>query len=608
MPGITGTIAKDPRFPILGIAPEMLSTMQHESFYVSGVYENAEAGVSLGWTAHPGSFAASSPAWNASRDVCVVVAGECFLDVPQNNGGGGFGRTGDGTTAAYLVQLYEERDADFCRQLNGWCSGVVVDLRRQRILLFNDRYGLERIYFHETSDALYFSSEAKSLLKVLPALRQVDPQGLAEVVSCGCVLQDRTLFRGVSLLPSGTRWTFARGQTPRQERYFEPSTLENLPPLTTAEFHDRLREVFPAVLQKYSAGPNAVAMSLTGGLDGRMIMAWSDAPAKTLPCYTFGSLYRDCTDVSVARRVARACQQDHQVIEVGEDFFPRFPVLAERAVYFSDGVMDVGAAVELYVNERARHIAPVRLTGNYGSEIMRSNVAFKPHRLESSLFSHEFQTHLRAVAATYADEAKGDVLSFIAFKQVPWHHHGRFSVERSQLQPRSPYLDNALVELMYQAPAELRHSAEAAFRLVEAGRPALARIPTDRGLVQKPVPVWTKLQNQFLEFTFKAEYAFDYGMPQWLARLHSFVQPLNLDELFLGRHKFYHFRRWYRTHFPDYVRAILLDPRTLARPYFRAAALEQIVEDHLRGRRNFTSEIHRALSIELLHRTLIDPA
>ena len=49
-----------------------------------------------------------------------------------------------------------------------------------------------------------------------------------------------------------------------------------------------------------------------------------------------------------------------------------------------------------------------------------------------------------------------------------------------------------------------------------------------------------------LEFTFKAEYAYDYGMPQWVARIDHVLSPLHLERLFLGRHKYAHYRVWYR--------------------------------------------------------------
>ncbi len=58
----------------------------------------------------------------------------------------------------------------------------------------------------------------------------------------------------------------------------------------------------------------------------------------------------------VARQVARACGQPHQVIQVGADFFSRFPQLAERTVYLTDGCADVSCSPPFYVMPAgARH-------------------------------------------------------------------------------------------------------------------------------------------------------------------------------------------------------------------------------------------------------------
>ena len=223
-------------------------------------------------------------------------------------------------------------------------------------------------------------------------------------------------------------------------------------------------------------------MSLTGGLDGRMIMAWARPNRGEMPCYTFNGSYRDCADVRIARKVAAVCNQPHQTISVGDEFLAEFPRLAEQTVHLTDGAMDVSGAAELYVNRLARQIAPVRLTGNYGSEILRRNVAFKPRALPSEVFSPDFVPQLTAAAHTYSEEAAGNQLSFIAFKQVPWYHYARFAVEQSQISVRSPFLDNDLVALAFQAPSEAITSLAPSLRLIAEGNPLLGRIPTDRGI------------------------------------------------------------------------------------------------------------------------------
>src|SRR5258708_30607903 len=110
-------------------------------------------------------------------------------------------------------------------------------------------------------------------------------------------------------------------------------------------------------------------MWLTGGLDSRMIMGWQKPTAGSLPCYTFGGTFRDCRDVIVARQVARACGQTHEVIRAGNEFLTRFSHYAERTIYLTDACVGGNCSPVLYVNEKARQIAAVRMTGNYGDQL-----------------------------------------------------------------------------------------------------------------------------------------------------------------------------------------------------------------------------------------------
>ena len=336
-------------------------------------------------------------------------------------------------------------------------------------------------------------------------------------------------------------------------------------------------------------------------------MAWARAARGTQRTYTFGGMYRDCTDVRIARRVAAICAQEHRVLEVGTEFQRQFAELAEKTVYLTDGAMDVSGAPDLFVNRIARQISPVRLTGNYGGEILRRIVAFKPMPLRSGAFSAATRASMAGARDRYAGQLDDDRLAFVAFKQVPWHHHSRFALERSQLTLRSPYLDNELVALAFRAPAGAALQTELALRLIADGNPALAGLGTDRGLLRRGVPLLTPLVHGYQEFMFRAEYAYDYGMPDWLAQLDNSLRLLHLEKLFLGRHKFYHFRYWYRNALAPYVREILLDERSLSRPHIERRGLAALVAAHTSGRANYTLELHRLLSLELLHRALLDP-
>jgi asparagine synthase (glutamine-hydrolysing) len=318
-------------------------------------------------------------------------------------------------------------------------------------------------------------------------------------------------------------------------------------------------------------------------------------------------MFRDSQDVRLARQVADVCQQSYEVITVGDDFLLRFPHYAERCVYLTEGGVDVYRSPDLYVSERAREIAPVKIVGTYGSEIFSHAVMFKPMVPVSGLFAPEFLPFVHQAGGTYSEIRRGHPVSFVAFRQSPWWHHGVLALEQSQLTVRSPFLDNNFVRTAYRAPMSNNGTnGDIRLRLIRDGSSVLGRIRTDRGVGGDSGRLFASASRSLLEFTFKAEYAYDYGMPQWLARVDHAFAPFHLERLFLGRHKVYHFRVWYRDALSPYVREMLLDSRTLSRPYLERKGVEAIVRGHLKGDRNFTVEIHKLLTLELLHRLFLD--
>jgi asparagine synthase (glutamine-hydrolysing) len=149
---------------------------------------------------------------------------------------------------------------------------------------------------------------------------------------------------------------------------------------------------------------------------------------------------------------------------------------------------------------------------------------------------------------------------------------------------RSPFLDNDFIRTVFRAPESAFSSSDVSLRLIGDGNGTLLRIPTDRGLAGGQRRLREAASHGLLEFTFKAEYGYDMGMPQWVARVDHVLAPLRLERLFLGRHKIFHFRTWYRDAFAGYVREMLLDPRSLSRPYVKRKGVEAVVKGHLRGR------------------------
>lgn len=584
----------------------MVEALRHESFYVTGMWSDESLGVYVGWVARKGSFCDGMPLRNERGDAVLVFSGEEFPEPETVQRLKEQGHEIDAVGPSYLVHLAEE-DPSFPAGLNGRFHGLLADRAHGMATLFNDRYGMHRLYIHESGDAFYFASEAKAILAVRPELRRLDARGLGEFVACGAVMENRTLFEGIGLLPQASAWVFRNGTLERKKTYFSPREWEEQEALAPESFYSEFREAFTRNLPRYFSGHERIGMSLTGGYDTRMILAWQRLPAGSLPCYTFGGMFRDCQDVMLAQRLAAMCGQTHQVIHAGEEFLSRFPHYAERAVYLSDGCVDLSRSPDVYINEKAREIAPVRMTGNYGGEILRRVRTFKPEQALPGLFQPELLSHARRAGDTFASNLLGHPVSFAVFKQLPWNHYGILALEESRISMRSPFLDNDFVRTVFRAPAQVFVGNEISRRLIADGNSDLLEVPTDRGLEGGRGRLSGAVSHALLEFLFKAEYGYDIGMPQWVARIDHSLSALHLERLFLGRHKVFHFRTWYRNALAGYVREMLLDPRSLSRPYIERKGLEAIVRGHLKGDRNYTTDLHKVLALEILHRLFLEP-
>jgi asparagine synthase (glutamine-hydrolysing) len=606
MPGIAGIISNGLNPGDRAELDSMIRCLLHEDFHKFGTFISEEAGLAVGWVTHPGSFSDCMPVWNEEKNVCLIFTGEDYRDCSGLDRLRTEGHQFSAQNASYLVHQYEDLGCKFLERVNGWFSGLICDFRENNAFLFNDRYGIGRICYHEHEGRFYFSSEAKSLLKVLPHLRSLDRRSLGEVFSCGSVLQNRTLFSGVSLLPGGSLWSFGKSQPVRKEAYFEPRSWEGLPTLSEAAYYEQLKETWKRILPRYFPQNESAGLSLTGGVDSRMILAWAPRAPGALPCYTFSGRYRDCNDVKLARQLAKLSQQPYQTIPIDGDFLSQFPSLTEKVAYIGEGNLDASGTIDLFVQREARKIAPIRVTGTNGGELLRRLVMFKPASLQAEILSPEMYRSIREAEATYFEELNCHRLSFTAFKQTPWYMNSKFVVERSQITTRLPFCDNELVRLSYQAPPSLAQANEPALRLIADGNSALRRIGTDRAIHMQSVPGIGRARHLLQEFTFKAEYAYDYGMPAWLAKLDHRFAPLHLERVFLGRHKFHHFRVYYRDELSSFVKEILLDRRTLERPFLRKQVVEEIARGHTAGYQNHTQEIHKLLTVELVQRQLLD--
>ena len=575
--------------------------MLHEGFYTSGTHSEPAMGICAGWVANDGSHADRQLFHNEQKDIVLVFSGECVADATTLDRLRRAGHEISNDGASWLVHLYEEDGENCFRRLNGLFSGLLIDRRLGRALLFNDRYGFGRIYWCETKDGTYFASEAKALLRILPEVRAFDDEGVLDFLTFGCAIECRTLFRGIKSLPGGSLWSFQNGEC-HKGRYFVPADLEHCDPLPVHAFESAFQHAFSATLANCFHSESQIGMSLTGGLDSRMIVACRPDDAARTVCHTFAGPKGETLDVRLASRVSKACGLSHEVIRLESDFLADFASYADRTVFITDGNFGIVGAHELYLNKKAREVAPIRLTGVFGGEILRGVHNLKPLGLSRDIMNPALGEAV-SLSARRSTVAKYHPVTAAAFTETPWSIFGSLAACRSQVTFRTPYLDNDLVALAYQCPPADRGSPDWALKLIKESRPGIGHLPTDRGHVNEGHGLPEVAARLWREATFKLDYLSNEGLPHWLSSTEPILDGLYSRTLLLGHHKYLRYRRWFRGALAGYMKDAIVASRQS--PFWNAKALAEVADRHVDGRTNYVHEINAVLTLDAVDRLLI---
>lgn len=344
-------------------------------------------------------------------------------------------------------------------------------------------------------------------------------------------------------------------------------------------------------------------MSITGGLDTRMIMAC--LPAGHLPsiAYTYAGEYGETLDCRIGARIAGLRGLGHRVLRIGGDFLRNYRDYVDRTVYITDGSAGALQAHEIYFSALAKKLAPIRLTGNFGSEILRGVSTFKCVNLDPNLIDPHFMAAYNSADAAVAPQSAHPV-THAAFREIPWHLFGTVTAARAHLAFRTPYLDNELVQLAYRAPPQLRRSSAPALRLLQDSDPRLCFIPTDRGVSSRPGRLRALLRRSAAEITFKLDYLHKEDLPNWLSPFDAALAALSAFGL-LGWHKFLPYRVWFRRELANGVASAIDDAVRGNLTFLNRRYLKSMMPAHVRGRRNHLRAIHTIATLEAVDRLLL---
>jgi asparagine synthase (glutamine-hydrolysing) len=404
------------------------------------------------------------------------------------------------TDSEVVLQAYVTWGARCLDRFNGMFAFAVWDRQAQSLFIARDRCGVKPMYYASANGTFAFGSEVKAILEA-PGMRQgLDHESLLEYFTFQNYLTNRTLFKGVRLVPAGTYLTVDAGATePTFTRYWDFDFREPEHAADEREYVEELDRLFTQAVKRQLVSDVDLGCYLSGGIDSGSITAIAAGELPRLKTFTCGFDLRSASGLELnfdergkAEHMSYLFKTEHyeMVLKAGDmehvmprltrhleeprigQSYPNFYV-AQLTSKFVKVVLSGSGGDELFggypwryyralVNDDFEHYIDKYYM--YWQRLIPNSVireVFKPiwpsvkHVWTRDIFKSVFSAHADRVSSP--EDYVNHSLAFEARTFL----HGILIVEDKLsmahgLETRVPFLDNDLVDFAMRVPARLK--------------------------------------------------------------------------------------------------------------------------------------------------------
>ena len=627
MCGIVGIFDTRERRPIdEAVLQRMNQTQFHRGPDDGGVHTEPGVGLAHRRLSIIDLSGGHQPLFNEDGSVAVVYNGEIynFHELSEELLAAGH-RFRTRCDTEVLVHAWEEWGPACVQRFRGMFAFAIWDRRQSTLFLARDRLGIKPLYYSLLGDGqLLFGSELKSLLAHDGWPRKLDPRSIEDYFGFGYVPEPRTIFIDVFKLEPGHTLTVRRGDVGVQSRQywdvdFTPNGISDEDE-AAGELIERLREAVK--IRLISEVP--LGAFLSGGVDSSAVVALmaglGGEPVNTCSI-AFGDPAFD--ESRYAEQVARQYRTNHQVGVVSPD---DFSLLDKLAGLYDEPYADSSAMPTYRVCELARKQVTVALSGDGGDENLAGYRRYRWHLYEQrlrSLFPLAVRRPLFGALGRYYPKADWAPKVFrakttfeaLARTDIEGYFHS-VSILGDPLRGKLFSADFRR-ELQEYSAVEVFHR-----HAVNAPDHPLSKIQYLDLKTYLVGDILTKVDRASMAHGLEVRVPIlDHQFVEWLAGLppefklrgrqgkHLFKKSLEsrLPDEILYRSKMgfaVPLASWFRGPLRERVKQALLGPRLLDSGVFDRRFIQQIVDQHQSGRRDFSTPIWTLLMFEAFQRNL----
>jgi asparagine synthase (glutamine-hydrolysing) len=523
-----------------------------------------------------------------------------------------FSSTATSSVDNLLVELYQQHDLGFVSRLEGEFCLALIDETRGRLLLATDTIGGHPLYWRADAAGFVFSSDLSAVLRAAPAASRLDLRAVADYLTLGAVLGDKTLAEGVQLLGPGTILVYGlQDGRVTLHPYVQIESFFRQEWTDRGAYLEAVQGAFTQAVGRALTSTQPIGLSLSGGLDSRAILSAVNGRTSTLRTYTLG--VEGCADQAIAAQLSRIAGTQHRYFALDRSYLRDFlPNMAEM-VSLTDGMyLSHGLTEMLAVRFLADTDIGVLLRG-HGGELAKAHLAWPLHtdpRVYELHSVEELIPYLSARAnyvtpdlplgAVLTPEAHGlagegaresfrtvlagtslspaECCSYLYLREL----NRRFTIPslelfRTRVEVRLPFLDPQFLKVLLAAPSKWRDTTEIHKTLTSSGIPRLLKVRnSNTGAAADAGPL--------------AEFVLD--------KANTALKRLNVR----GYRHYHNFDDWMRKGLLDSVEAELLAPSARVQAFVEKRTLQELVRQSRAGVADRSYLLQVLLILELWQR------
>ena len=518
----------------------------------------------------------------------------------------------DCSTRDLLASLYLRDGSQFASRLEGAYVVAIYDRRASRLTLATDVVGSYPLYWQSTANGFSFCSDLTALIAGSSSAPRLDLRAVADYLTIGFVVGDRTLAEGVRLLGPGETLVYdgKAGQV-TIGRHREIVDLFQRTSRSQPEYIEELRATFTRAVNRALEGNHAFTLSLSGGLDSRAILSSVNGRSGQLTTYTLG--IDGCADQAIAERLAGITGTNHLFFELNEAYLADFLQNLTTMVSLTDGLYFSQGLTEMLALQFIEQTGGTVLLRGHGGELAKLALAWPLHTDETvhSLSSMPALVGYMAARANYLTpgtpvdrllkpgaaasagrgslDSLGELMSTVALDPAEscaylylHEHHRRYTIPslelfRSRIDVRLPFVDPDFLRVLLSAPARWRDDTSIHRALVATGDPALLRVRnSNTGAAVNAGRLTETLMD----------------------KLNTLLKRTNVR----GFRHYHNFEGWMRRMLIKSVQDELLTPSARVREWFRDDVLKRLIDETASGAGSHGQVLQVLLILELWQR------